>query len=98
SFVSRTQGGGASQRRWAAMLVVAPYGIVWFVMALVVTPLQIVEAAQSRPWTVREAAVPLFWVLLWDVVMPAAGLALGDVVSKLAFSPTSSNVSKIEIA
>jgi len=97
SSFSRKLGGRASQRRWAAMLIVAPYAIVWCVMALLVTPLQMVQAAHYRPWTISEAAVPLIWVMLWDLVIPAAGLAVGEVISERA-SPTSSNLHKIEIA
>jgi hypothetical protein len=97
SSLSRKLGGRASQRRWAAMLIVAPYAIVWCVMALLVTPLQIVQAAHYRPWTISEAAVPLLWVMLWDLVIPAAGLAVGEVISELA-SPTSSSLPNIEIA
>ena len=51
-----------------------------------------------RPWTISEAVVPLLCVLLWDVVIPASGLVTGNVVSELAFPPTSSNLSKVEIA
>lgn len=98
SSFSRNLGGRAAQRRWAAMLVVAPEAIVWCVMALLVTPIQMAQAVHYRPWTVSEAVVPLLWVLLWDVVIPGSGLVIGDVVSELAFSPTSSNLSKIEIA
>ena len=98
SSFSRKLGGTASQRRWAAMFVVAPYGIVWCAMALFVTPLQMSQVVHYQPWNISEAAVPLLWVLLWDVVIPAAGLAVGEVISELAFSPTSSDPPKIEIA
>ena len=98
SFFSRNLGGRASQRRWAAMLVVAPDAVIWCVMALLVTPLQMAQAVHYRPWSISEAVVPLLWVLLWDVVIPASALAMGDAVSALAFSPTSSNLSKSEIA
>lgn len=98
SFFSRNLDGRASQRRWAAMLVVAPDAAVWCVMALLVTPLQVAQAVHYRPWSISEAVIPLLWALLWDVVIPASGLALGDAVSELAFTPASSNLSKSEIA
>jgi hypothetical protein len=59
SSFSRNLGGRASQRRWAAMLVVAPDAIVWCVMALLVTPLQMAQAVHYRPWSISEAVVPL---------------------------------------
>src|SRR5262249_3141429 len=98
SSFSRKLGGTASRRRLAAMFVVAPYGIIWCVMALLVSPLQMAQSVHYRPWNIGEAAIPLLWILLCDVVIPAAGLAVGEVISELAFSTTSSNLPKVEIA
>jgi hypothetical protein len=98
SSFSRELGGGLLHRRWAATLVVAPYAIVWCVMAFLVTPMQVAQGAAYRPWTIGQVAIPLLWDLLWVLVIPAAGLAIGGFVSAVAFSATSPDLPKREIA
>jgi hypothetical protein len=99
SSLSRELGGTESHRRWAGMFVISSPAAVWCVMGLLVTPLQLMEGSQSRlPGTISGVAVSLLWVLLWDVLMPAAGLAMGAAISALAFSPTSPHLRTPEIA
>jgi hypothetical protein len=99
SFFSRELGGNLSHRRWAAMSIMVPYAIVWCVMALVLTPIQWVRwSAYRHPGTISGTTVSLLWVLLWDVVLPGMGLAIGGAISARAFSTTALKEPKQEIA
>jgi hypothetical protein len=81
------------------MSVIAPYAAVWCVMALVVTPIQLVEwGAFRRLGTVSGTAASLLWALLWDVVLPGVGLAIGGTISARVFSGAASSAPKREIA
>jgi len=99
SSLSRELGGNESHWRWAGMFVVSLPTAIWCVMCLLVTPVQLIQGSQYRlPGTISGVAVSLLWALLWDVVMPAAGLAMGAAISALAFSPTSPDLRKPKIA
>lgn len=99
SSLSRELGGNESHRRWAGIFVISSPAAVWCVMGLVVTPVQLLQGSRYRlPGTISGVAVSLLWILLWDVVMPAAGLAVGAAISALAFSRTSSNLRKPKMA
>lgn len=99
SFFSRELGGNPSQRRWAGFAIVAPYAAVWCVMGLLVTPVQmILWSAYRRPGTISGTAVSLLWVLLWDVILPSVGVALGGTISARAFSNISASKPSRQIA
>ena len=98
SFLSRELGGSESQRRCAGMFVILVPAAVWCVMGLVVTPVQLIQGAHNyRLGTINGVAVSLLWTLLWDVIIPALGFAVGAAISGLAFSPTSSILRKPEV-
>jgi hypothetical protein len=99
SSLSRELGGNKSHRLWAGMFVISLPAAVWCVMGLLVAPLQWIQGSQHRlQGTISGVAGSLLWVLLWDVVIPAAGLAMGAAISALAFSPTSPDLRKPKIA
>jgi hypothetical protein len=99
AFFSRELGGNLSQRRWAGISIIAPYAVVWCVMALLVEPIQLVQySAYRRPGTISGTAVTLLWVFLRDVVLPGLGLAIGGVISARAFSGIPSSNPRREIA
>lgn len=98
AFFSRQLGGNLSQRRWAAMSIIAPYAVRWCVMALLL-PIHLVQwPSYHSLGAVRGAALLFLWVLLRDIVLPGLGLAIGSVISARAFSDTARNFSKQEIA
>jgi hypothetical protein len=99
AFLSRELGGNLSQRRWAALSTIAPYAVVWCVLAFLLTPLHLVQwSAYRRPGAIVGVAVSLFWVLLRDVVLPGLGLVLGGVISARVFPGVASSNPKREIA
>ena len=88
SFFSRELGGTRSQRqrRWAGMLIIAPYTVWWCVWALL-APIQLVQwSTYRRPGVISGTAVVFLWVWLRDGVLPGLGLAMGSVISARAFS------------
>jgi hypothetical protein len=79
--------------------IVAPYAAVWFVMGVVVTPIQMMQwGAFQRQGAARGIVVSLLWTLLWDVILPGAGLAAGGILSARAFAGAPSMGPKRKIA
>jgi hypothetical protein len=99
AFFSRELGGNLSQRRRAAISIVAPYAVVWCVMALLL-PVHLVQwgSAYRGPAAISGVALLFLWALLRDIVLPGMGLAIGSVISGRAFSGIKSSSPKRGIA
>lgn len=98
AFFSRELGGNLSQRRWAAISIIAPYAVRWCVMALLL-PIHLVQwPSYHSHGAIGGAALLFLWVLLRDVAVPGLGLAIGSVISARAFSDTAKTLPRQEIA
>jgi len=59
-------------------------------MGVVVTPIQMISGERSSGRSSPRYCVSLLWTLLWDVILPGAGLAVGGIISARAFAGTPS--------
>ena len=99
SSVSREFGGDEAHRLWAAVIVVSFQAAAIGVMVFLVTPLEFVRNAQYRGVeTISAVVARLLWILLWDVVTPAAALLIGGMISVSAFPSASLDRPKRVIA
>ena len=86
SSFSRELGGRETHRVWAAVLIISFQAAALCVMALVVTPLELVRNAQYLgPGYITGVVFSLLRILSWDVMTPAIALVIGSVISVCAF-------------
>lgn len=83
SSFSRELGGRKTHRLWASAIVISFQAIAECGMIFLVTPLELFRNAQY----LNGVFSSLLWILLWDVVTPAAALVIGGLISVRAFPP-----------